>query len=115
MEAKEKALEKALDPKGVERALKLLEDVDKPMTKSKKFVGFLIIEFSWKALLFYAIYHGEGSATLMAMITAAGATETAFMGAQAWHDKHVKGEKLKAMNGSASATVRASLGETAKP
>jgi len=48
---------------------------------------------------------------LLAMVAAAGASETAFLGAQAWHDKHKNSDKMRAMNGSA---VEAA-GELAQP
>jgi hypothetical protein len=80
--------------------MKALEKIDAPMMRSKKFIGFMVIEISWKILLAYAIYADMSSTVLMSMIAAAGTTETAFMGAQAWHDKHVKGAKANALNGS---------------
>lgn len=91
--------------------MKALESVDKPMLQSKKFTGFLLIEISWKALIAYAIYTGMSDAVLLSMIAAAGTTETAFMGAQAWHDKHVKGAKMQAMNGSTHEAVVAGGGD----
>ena len=84
-----------------------LQKIDAPMMQSKKFTGFLIIELSWKALIGYGIYAGMSDAVLLAMVAAAGTTETAFMGAQAWHDKHVKTAKATAMNGSVTKALDA--------
>jgi len=85
--------------------MKALADMDKPMFKSKKFTGFLLIQSSWKLLMAYGLYMGLDATVLLAMVTAAGASETAFLGAQAWHDKHVKEAKMKAMNGNVHKTV----------
>jgi hypothetical protein len=98
------------DGKKHEAVVAALKSLDKPMLKSKKFSGFLLIEATWKVLLAYGIYTGLDSSVLLAMVAAAGASETAFLGAQAWHDKHKNSDKLKAMNGS---TVEAA-GELAK-
>ena len=88
------------NPSKALEVMKALEKIDGPMFQSKKFIGFMVIELSWKLLLAYAIYADMSSTVLMSMIAAAGTTETAFMGAQAWHDKHVKGAKATALNGS---------------
>ena len=75
---------------------KVLQALNKPMLKSKKFVGFQIIEWSWKILLAYGIYSGMDSAVLLAMVTAAGTAETAFLGSLAWHDKNIKSASIRA-------------------
>lgn len=85
--------------------MKALADMDKPMLKSKKFTGFLLIQLSWKALMAYGLFVGLEASVLLAMVAAAGASETAFLSTQAWHDKHVKEAKMKAMNGSVHKTV----------
>jgi hypothetical protein len=77
-----------------------LEKIDGPMGKSKKFVAFMLIQVTWTAIIIYSIYEGLSDSVLMAQVGAASAAQNMFLGAQAWHDKHVKGAKAEALNGS---------------
>jgi hypothetical protein len=95
----------------VDKALRVMQELqkmDKGMLQSKKFVGFMLIEITWKVLIAYAIYADMSSTVLLAMVTASGTAETAFLGAQAWHDKHTKTAKMAALNGGVSAAVQGS-------
>lgn len=74
-----------------------VDTVDRPMQQSKKFIGYLVAQVSWKLLLFYAVWQDLDSSVLLAMVTAAGAGESLFLGSQAWHDRYVKAEKIKAV------------------
>ena len=87
--------------------IKAFEGIDSSMFHSKKFTGFLLIEITWKLLLAHGIYAGMNDTVLLAMVAAAGTTETAFMGVMGWHDKHVKTAKATAMNGSVTKTLTA--------
>lgn len=77
-----------------------LEKIDGPMGKSKKFVAFMLIQVTWTAIIIYSIYEGLSDAVVMAEVGASSAAQNMFLGAQAWHDKHVKGAKAEALNGS---------------
>ena len=91
----------------VQNVITALESVDKPMLRSKKFVGFMVIQVCWTALLFYGIYTDIADSVQLSMVAALGTAQAAFLGAQAWHDKHVKGAKMLAMNGSVTRAVSA--------
>lgn len=95
----------ALPVDNMKDILSLLSSVDKPMFQSKKFTGFLLIQITWKALIAYGLYIGLDTSVLMSMVGAAAATETAFMGAQAWHDTSVKTAKMSALNGSVMSSL----------
>ena len=84
------------------QVIKAIQGMDKGMLQSKKFVGFMVIETTWKALMAYGIYTGLDSSVLLAMTAAAGTAETAFLGAVAWHDKHVKSAKMAALGNGGS-------------
>ena len=77
-----------------------LEKIDGPMGKSKKFVAFMLIQITWTAIIIYMIYSDMSDGVLMAAVGGASAAQNMFLGAQAWHDKHVKGAKAEALNGS---------------
>lgn len=77
-----------------------LEKIDGPMGKSKKFVAFMFIQICWTVLTIYLIYSDAPDSVLMAAVGAASAAQNMFLGSQAWHDKHVKGAKAVALNGS---------------
>jgi len=81
------------------RALKVLETVDKPPMSSKKFIFAIISQVTWKAWLFYAVYADFSATAVMAAIAAAGTIEAAIAGVQAWHDREVKVEQLRAIKG----------------
>jgi hypothetical protein len=85
--------------------LTALEKIDGPMGKSKKFVAFMFIQAAWTVLLMYSVYEGMSDAVLMAEIGAASAAQNMFLGAQAWHDKHVKSAKATALNGSVTKAI----------
>lgn len=95
------------DPKKAIQVLTALEKIDGPMGKSKKFVAFMLIQITWTIIIIYSIYAGMSDAVLMAAVGGASAAQNMFLGAQAWHDKHVKGAKAEALNGSVTKALEA--------
>jgi hypothetical protein len=87
----------------VKKAMGVLQSVEKPAMQSRMFLGTVLFSVTWKALLFYGIYVELDSSVLLAMVTAAGGVEGISQGGRAWLDKHVKTEKMKALNGHAAA------------
>jgi hypothetical protein len=87
------------------QVMKGLQEMDKGMLQSKKFVGFMTIQICGTALMFYGIYSGQSDAVLMMIQGSLGAAQTAFLGAQAWHDKHTKTAKMAALNGGVTASL----------
>ncbi len=83
-----------------QNTMRVLEQVDRPLIKSKKFVFAMCAQLTWKALIGYGIVMAVSDTVLLAMIAAAGSVETAGMAVQAWHDRYIKSETLKALNGS---------------
>lgn len=78
---------------------------DKPALESKKFLAFLIAEFTWKALLVVALFVFRDqlqAATLwgwwfmIATVIVAGFVEVGFIGGQAWLDKYVRVAQITA-------------------
>jgi hypothetical protein len=85
--------------------MKVLQGMDKSMFSSKKFMGLMFFEVSWKLLIAYGIYVGLDSNVLLAMVAAAGSVEGVGNWVQGSHDKAVKTAKLKALNGSGSTEI----------
>ncbi len=91
--------------------MKALEKIDGPMMKSKKFVAFMTIQICGTAMMIYAIYTGQSDSVLMTIQSWLGAAQTAFLGVQGWHDKHVKGAKAAALNGSVTKALEVDTSE----
>ena len=85
--------------------MKVLQGMEKGMFASKKFVGLMFFEVSWKVLIAYGIYVSLDSNVLLAMVAAAGSVEGIGNWVQGNHDKAVKVAKLQALNGASAVEV----------
>ena len=74
--------------------------MSKPMSlKSKKFLAYLLAEFTWKAVLigFLSVSEGEFDTVgrwawlfMMCVVVTAGFVEVGYIGGQAWLDRYVR-------------------------
>jgi len=67
--------------------------------QSKKFIGFLLAELTWKIAILVSLIMGYSVSTVLAMILVVGFLEVAYIASQAALDRYVRVAEIAAKGG----------------
>ena len=64
--------------------------------QSKKFIGFVMAELTWKVAILVSLILGYSVTTVLGMVLVAGFLEVAYIGSQAMLDRYVRVAEIAA-------------------